>query len=457
MSLTLDFLGAAGTVTGSRFLVRTPSARILVDCGLFQGWKPLRLRNREPFPVEPASLDAVLLTHAHLDHSGALPLLVAQGFDGPIHCTRSTRDLAWILLPDSGRLQQEEAEYANRHGFSKHHPALPLYTEADAERALERFAGHEFEVPVEVIPGITARFLPAGHILGAAIVELTIDGKRLVFTGDLGRSADPIMNAPAGVAEADWLVVESTYGNRTHPAVDPKARLGEIIRRVAAQGGVVIVPVFAIGRAQALLHMIHRLSAAGEIPSVPVFLDSPMAVDTTAVWQRHHAEHRLSAEQCAQMCHAARFVNAVEESKALSRRKGPMVILAGSGMATGGRVVHHLKAFASDSRNAIVFTGYQPGGTRGAAILGGATSVKIHGEMVRIRASVDVLEGMSAHVDGDEMLQWLGGFARPPQHTFVVHGEMDAADTLRRRIQDELHWPVTVPEHRQSVVLDAQD
>jgi metallo-beta-lactamase family protein len=261
------------------------------------------------------------------------------------------------------------------------------------------------------------------------------------------------MNAPVQVAEADWLVIESTYGNRTHPAVDPKAMLGEVIRRTAARGGVVVVPVFAIGRAQALLHMIHRLSEAGEIPSVPVYLDSPMAVDTTAVWQRHHAQHRLSAAQCEQMCHAAKFVNAVEESKTLSRRKGPMVILAGSGMATGGRVVHHLKSFAGDSRNAIVFTGYQPGGTRGATILGGAPSVKIHGEMVRIRAEVLVLEGMSAHVDGDEMLQWLGGFSRPPRHTFVVHGEMDAADALRRRIQDALHWPVTVPEHRQSVVL----
>jgi metallo-beta-lactamase family protein len=453
MGLSLDFLGGAGTVTGSRYLLQGHGARILIDCGLFQGWKTLRLRNREPFPVDPASLDAVLLTHAHLDHSGYLPLLVREGFRGQVYCTAATADLLAILLPDSGRLQEEEAAYANRHTFSKHRPALPLYTEQDAVRALEHLVPCEFEKPVDLCTGYRASFLPAGHILGASIIELDAGGQRIVFSGDLGRPHDPIMRAPAQVGRADWLVVESTYGHRKHAAVDPKVRLGEIIRRVAAQGGVVVVPVFAIGRAQLLLRLIQQLSEAGEIPSVPVYLDSPMAIDTTSVWLKYHTEHRLSAAESRSMCRAAKFTNSVDDSKALSRRKGPMVILAGSGMASGGRVVHHLKQFAPDSRNAIVFTGYQAGGTRGATIMSGSPYVKIHGEQVRIRASVDVLEGLSAHADGDELIDWMRAMTTAPRRTFVVHGEPDASDVLRRRIQDELGREVCVPEHRQSVAL----
>lgn len=453
--MDLQFLGATGTVTGSKYLVRSGGASLLVDCGLFQGYKQLRLRNWAAPPFKPRALGGVVLTHAHLDHSGYLPLLVKRGYPGPIWCTRATLDLCRILLPDAGRLQEEEAEAANRHGWSKHSPAMPLYTEADAVQALDRFQTCAFEQEFEAAPGLRVALHPAGHILGAAMVRVGDGRTSLLFTGDLGRPNDPIMRAPARIERCDALVVESTYGNRTHPAADPLERLGGIIARTAQRGGVVVIPTFAVGRSQALLLGIHRLKQRGVLPAhLPVFLNSPMAVDATSVYRRHRLEHRLPPAECEAMCHAATFVNTVEESKRLNQRRGPMVILAGSGMATGGRVVHHLKAFAPDPNNAIVFAGFQAGGTRGASLEAGADAVKIHGQYVPVRAEVHVLQDFSSHADAQEILEWLGGFKAPPRRTFITHGEPSAADALRIRIEETLRWNCEVPDYLQTVALD---
>jgi metallo-beta-lactamase family protein len=450
---SLQFLGATGTVTGSKYLVALGGARILVDCGLFQGFKQLRLRNRQPLALSPPALSAVVLTHAHIDHSGYLPLLAKNGFAGKVWCSEATRDLCRILLPDAGRLQEEEAEYANRGGFSRHKPALPLYTEEDAKRALALLAPVPLAKPFAV-GGTKVTLAPAGHILGAAIVSIADGARTLVFSGDLGRPNDPIMAPPAVIRAADYLVLESTYGGRRHDPGDPLARLGEIIRRTIERGGAVIAPSFAVGRAQALLWAIHRLKSTGAIPAeLPVYLNSPMAADVTRLYQAHRAEHRLSADECRAMCRAAVFVNSSEDSRRLNERRGPMVIVASSGMATGGRVVHHLKAFAPDPRNTLLFTGFQAGGTRGASIVGGAPAVKIHGGYVPVRAEVAKIDNLSAHADGFEIVDWLKGFGRPPRETFITHGEPAAADAMRHAIEETLGWRCRVPDYLETAEL----
>ena len=452
--MNITFLGAAGTVTGSKTLVEHGGRRLLVDCGLFQGWKQLRLMNWEPLPFRARDIDAVLLTHAHLDHSGALPLLVKQGFRGPVLATPATRELCQLLLPDSGRLQEEEAGYANRHGTSKHRPALALYTEEDAHAALRHFEELPLGTPAELVPGLVATLRRAGHILGAAQAELAAAGRTLLFSGDLGRSDDPLMQPPEPIARADHVVVESTYGDRLHeaaPADDP--RLGEAIARTAARGGIVVIPAFAVGRTQLLLLLIHRLKAAGAIPDLPVFLDSPMAVDTTAIYHRHGREHRISREECAGMFHAARMVRTVEESKALAGLRHPAVIVSASGMATGGRVLHHLRHLLPDRRNTVVLAGYQAGGTRGARLAAGETTLRIFGEDVPVRAEVVALAGMSAHADAAQLLAWLRTAPQPPRQVFVTHGEPGPADALRGRIEHELGWNATVPRLGQDFAL----
>lgn len=451
--MELQFLGATGTVTGSKYLVRHGTTKVLVDCGLFQGFKQLRLRNWEPLPVAPSEIDAVLLTHAHIDHSGYIPLLARQGFRGKVFCTSATFDLCKVLLPDSGHLQEDEAEYANRHAFSKHKPALPLYTREDAERCLHLFSPQGFGESFEPVPGLQARLDPSGHMLGSSFLRLSDGQRSILFSGDIGRPNDPVLRAPVQVEGADYLVVESTYGNRTHEASDALAKLAEVINRTAARGGVLVIPAFAVGRAQSLLYGIYLLKQRGLIHHLPVYLDSPMATDATRIYHAHRAEHRLSPEECEGMCHAATIVNKAEDSKALSARRGPMVIISASGMATGGRVVHHLKAFAPDRRNTILFAGYQAGGTRGAAILDGAATVRIHGEDVPIRAEVASLDNLSAHADAGEILTWLHGFNQFPRQTFVTHGEPAAADALRARIERELGWSVTMPDYLQTVEL----
>lgn len=453
MTVELRFLGAAGTVTGSRYLLQSGGGKVLVDCGLFQGWKALRLRNWDAPPFRPKEIDAVVLTHAHLDHSGYLPRLIRQGFSGRVHSSRGTRDLCRVLLPDSGHLQEEEARYANARGFSRHKPALPLYTEDDARESLKRFSPAAFGETFEA-GGFRASLQPAGHILGASIAALEIDGTKIVFSGDLGRSNDPIMKPPSRVEEADYLVVESTYGNRRHGAADAAETLASHLARALARGGVVVIPAFAVGRAQALMLLLSRLKARGALPDVPVYLNSPMAIDATRLYHEYRAEHRLSAQECAAACSVAQMVHTADASRALNGRGGPMIIISASGMATGGRVLHHLKAFAPDARNLILLPGFQAAGTRGAALASGATEIKIHGAYVAVRAEVVTLDGMSAHADYAEVLDWLRGFRRAPRRTFVTHGEPAAADEMRRRIAEELGWDVVVPADGEAVALD---
>lgn len=453
MTLNLTFLGAAGTVTGSKYALDDGIATLLVDCGLFQGFKALRLRNWEPLPIETRRITAVILTHAHLDHTGYLPLLNKRGFKGPVFCSQATADLCAILLPDAGHLQEKDTEFANRHGFSKHKPALPLFTEMDARAALERLRPVSFDEPIPMPGGATLRLRRAGHILGAASLQLDWDETTVVFSGDLGRYNDATMVDPVSVPRADYLVVESTYGNRHHDARNPDEALAEAVERTVARGGTVVIPAFAVGRAQSLMFHLERIKAKGRLSNIPVFLDSPMATDASEVFCKHLDDHRLSDADCKRICKVAHYVRSVDESKALTTNPMPKVIISASGMATGGRVLHHLKQYAPDPRNLILFAGFQAGGTRGAAMVEGAESIKIHGAFIPVRAEVANLAMLSAHADADEILRWLQGFESAPRMTFITHGEPSAAQALRQRIEAERGWRCTVPEHGQQAEL----
>lgn len=441
-------------MTGSRHLLSDGEASVLLDCGMFQGLKNLRQRNWAPFPVDPAQIDAIVLSHAHLDHSGYLPRLVRDGFKGNVYASGATIDLAGILLADSAHLQESDAEFANRHGLSKHQPALPLYTMADAKRAMMRFKSMEFAAPYEVVPGVHARISRAGHILGASVVEIDWRGTRIVFSGDLGRYGDPLLPDPEPIRQADYLLLESTYGDRRHERVDAMEQLADIIGRTAQRGGSVIIPAFAVGRAQLLLWYLHMLKKHNRLPAgLPIYLDSPMSVNAVEVYRRHRDLMRPDIRECDEAYGVAHYVRDAEESKKLDTTPMPKVIISASGMATGGRVLHHLKRYAPDPRSTILFSGYQAAGTRGAKMLHGADTIKIHGEYVPVRAELSNLSMLSAHADSDEILRWLRGFKKPPRETFLVHGEPEAADTLRLRIKDELGWPCRVAEHLESVRL----
>jgi metallo-beta-lactamase family protein len=454
VGLTVTFLGAAGTVTGSKYLLDDGERRYLIDCGLFQGYKSLRLRNWAPLPVAPRSIAGVLLTHAHLDHSGYLPLLVRQGFHGKIHCSDATKELCGILLPDAGHLQEKDAEFANRHGFSKHKPALPLFTVDDARAALGQLQAVPFHRTVQLADGVAFTLYRAGHILGAASIVVRWHGTTIAFSGDVGRFNDPILPPPEATGETDYLVVESTYGNRTHDRRSPEDSLAEAIAPVLRRGGTVVIPAFAVGRAQTLVYLLGRLKDSGRLPEhLPVYLDSPMAVDVTDLFCRHADDHLLSDRQCRNFCSNTIYVRDVEGSKAIAANPVPKIVISASGMATGGRVLHHLKQYAPDPRNAILFAGFQAGGTRGAAMVGGAETVKIHGEYVPVRASVTNLANLSAHADGDEIMRWLGTFKRAPRTVFVTHGEPAASDTLRHRIEEQLGWDCVVPDHGETAEL----
>ena len=403
--------------------------------------------------MDVSRLDCVVLTHAHLDHSGALPLLLRNGYRGPIYTTPGSIDLCHLLLPDSGRLQEEEAEYLNRHHASKHKPALPLYTEEDARHALRYMQAVPFNETIEIVPGMQLSLRPAGHILGAASAEIHAGGLTIVFSGDVGRDDDPIMRPPTPLGKVDYLVVESTYGDRLHQPEDNEALLAEIIQRTAGRGGSVVIPAFAVGRAQALLFLLSRLKERHAIPDLPVFLDSPMAIDMTEIYHRHRAEHRLSPQECKGLCRVATMVRTSDASRALNEVRYPAIIISASGMATGGRVLHHLKRMAPDRRNTIVLAGYQSGGTRGARLAAGEKSIRIFGEEVAVHAEVALLRGMSAHADAAQLVRWMESASNVPKQVFLTHGEPGPADTLRQRVETELGWPAGVPRLGQTVEL----
>jgi metallo-beta-lactamase family protein len=412
------------------------------------------MRNRAPFPVPPASIDTVLLTHAHIDHTGYLPVLVRDGYAGDVLCTEATRDLCDILLPDAGWLQEEEARFANKRGYSKHKPALPLYTREDADRALEHLRPIAFDQAIELPGGLSARFGRAGHILGAAWIHIRHrDGRTLLFSGDLGRPGADVVRPPATPEPADTVVLESTYGDRAHPTEAATDVLARLVSRTAARGGVVVIPAFAVGRTQSLIHLLAILIEEGRIPHIPVYVDSPMARDVTLLLERYAGEHRLTPKELHSMSRIVVLTNSVAESKAIDARKGPMVVISASGMATGGRILHHLKVFAPEERNLILFAGYQAAGTRGASLLAGSSGVKIHGEYVPVRAEVQVLDGLSAHADYNEILAWLDGLASSPRRVFLTHGEPAAADALRRRIEERFGWAVEIPDYLERVTL----
>ena len=454
--IKLKFLGATETVTGSKYLLTVDQQKILVDCGLFQGPKALRERNWQPMPVDPKSIQAVVLTHAHVDHSGYLPLLVRQGFRGPIYCTEATFDLCKILLPDSGHLQEEDAKYAVKHGFSRHHPPLPLYTREDALVSLKQFRTLPYGTPFQILKegreGVVS-FHHAGHILGASFVQFEIEGVKILFSGDIGRPHDALMNAPAILQQTDYLVMESTYGDRLHDAMDPKEELGAIIEATVQKGGSVLIPAFAVGRAQAILHHLLRLKQEGRIPNVPIFLDSPMAISATGLLCKYANEHHLSKSQCAAVSQLPIYANTIDESKAISSNPLPKIIVSASGMLSGGRSVHHLKQLVSDNRNTIVLAGFQTPETRGARLMVGDREIKIHGEMFAVKARIESLSNTSAHSDYQEILMWLKHFTHAPRMTFITHGETHAAQAMKGHVESELHWPVQVPRYLDEVVL----
>ncbi len=456
MSSTLTFLGAARTVTGSRYLVEAGGRRVLVDCGMFQGLKELRLRNWAEPPVPSASIDDVVLTHAHLDHVGMLPRLVAQGFKGRIFCTPGTQDLCSVVLPDAGRLQEEEADRANRYGYSKHKPARPLFTEDDAVKTLSRLQPVGYQRPIPVAEGaLEVEFLPTGHLLGAAYVRMRRpggEGETVLFGGDLGRYNRPILPDPTDGVQADVLLVESTYGDRLHPEEDEAARLAGLINETAERRSKLIIPSFAIGRVEEVLYAIKQLEDAGKVPALPVYVDSPMALQALKFYERH--AHELDGDigrrrgEVSAFC-TARFtpVASPQESREAVESQGPAIVISASGMATGGRVLHHLAKALPDPKNTILFVGFQAAGTRGRQLIEGTQEVKIHGQFIPVHARIEKLNGMSAHADASEIVRWLKTFPTPPGTTYLVHGEPSAQDTLKTRIEHELAWNVQVPRH----------
>jgi metallo-beta-lactamase family protein len=447
------FLGAAGCVTGSKFLLTLGNKKVLVDCGLFQGSKALRLRNWNTFPIHPSEIDAVLLTHAHIDHTGYIPLLIKHGYKGSVYCTPGTRDLCDILLRDSAKLQEEEAEMHNRYQSSQHTPALPLYTLDDAEKALKHFKVIDFNQTSTLFDGAQFNFLRAGHIIGAAFIKILYDNKSILFSGDMGRFHDPIMREPVMVEGADYVILESTYGDRPHTSGDPQVQLAEIINKTIKRGGSVIIPAFAVGRSQSMLYYLHQLKTAHKIPEVPIYLDSPMAINATKLLCDHAESHKLGKDQCHLFCSVANYINTIEDSMALDNVKHPVIIIASSGMATGGRVLNHLKKFMPNPNNTILFTGYQAKGTRGDRIVSGEKEVRIYGEMIPVNAEVCVLQNISAHADYPEMLEWLSHFTQKPQKVFLVHGEPESAQNFKQKIEEKFHWHCEIPDYLQKVTL----
>ena len=454
MSLQLQFLGGASTVTGSKYLLSFEGQNILVDCGLFQGVKSLRLKNWDGFAIEASKIDAVILTHAHIDHSGFIPRLIKKGFRGKIYSTAATKDLCAILLPDSGHLMEEEADYLNRTKRSKHSPALPLFTQEEGEKALTYFETVGFHETQKIGDHFEFEFSYAGHILGAASAVVSVDGKRIGFSGDVGRLVDPLFYPPEPLKNVDYLIVESTYGNRLHKNTDVLTELERVIHETYARKGVIIIPAFAVGRVQSLMHSLWTLKKQNRIPDFPMYLNSPMATNVNPLLTQYRDLHRLSEDDCRQVCEVVKYVRTVEESIEINARRGPMLIISASGMLTGGRVLHHLKAFAPFPQNTILLSGFQAAGTRGEALQNGAEEIKIHGTYVSVRAKVEVLDNISAHADYKEIITWLEQSKIHPRKVFVTHGEASSADELRRRLTESFGWDCIVPEQDQKVVLE---
>ena len=466
----LTFMGAARTVTGSKHLLDTGAHKVLVDCGLFQGLKDLRQRNWEALPVRATEITSLVLTHAHLDHCGYIPRLVAQGFKGRVFCTPATAELARVVLMDAAHLQEEDAERANRKGYTRHQPALPLFTERDAVRALELLQPVGYQRPMPVAPGVTAEFLDAGHLLGSSYARVFVEpsNKTILFGGDLGRYGRPVLPDPTPVTAADYLLVESTYGNRIHEQDDDGARIAQIIRETADRGGKVVIPAFALGRVEELLYWIDRLEERRQIPVLPVYVDSPMAATVLAEYRKRMNEldpeiaamaapgtgHVVAERRMCAFCTSKlTVVSTIAESRAVQESNTPSIVISASGMATGGRVLHHLARALPNPRNTVLFAGYQAAGTRGRQLKDGAKFTKIHGVEVQVAARIEAIDSMSAHADANEIMLWLGHFQTPPTTTFLVHGEVEPMDALKRRIEAELRWTVKTPGHLERVEI----
>ncbi len=462
---TIQFLGGAGTVTGSKYMVDTGSLRFMVDCGMFQGAKKYRLLNWSRLPIPPASIGSIFITHAHVDHIGMLPVYVREGFSGPIHATPATIELSEINLADAAHLQEEDARFANKKGFSKHKPALPLFTQSDVERAVRLFRPLPYNQAVALDHQGKVCLKDAGHVLGSAVVQADIsDGRdpiRIVFSGDLGRDDSIILEDPTRIDAADFLILESTYGDREHQEDAAEGEIAEIVRATAARGGSVVIPAFALGRTQALLYILRELKSKGAIPDLPVYVDSPMAVEITELFCRYIQDFDDEARavfretgQCPVLCPNLSLVRAVEKSKQINDARFPSVIISGSGMATGGRILHHLKRRLPDPRNAVLFVGFQTNGTRGQLLKDGARQIRIHGEDIPVRAKIHSLESLSRHADASEILSWLGSLKRAPRTTFIVHGEAEASTALAERIRRAFGWKTHVPEYLETAHLD---
>ncbi len=452
--MKIAFLGAAGEVTGSRYLLEKDDTKLLVDCGLFQGGKKLRKRNWDPFPIDPHKIDAIVITHAHIDHIGYIPLLIKNGFKGKIYCSKATYALCAILLLDSGAIQEEDAKKYNKEGSSDHSPALPLYTVADAENSLKYFQTVGYDEVFTVGGSLNITLICSGHILGASFVVVSDDTETVTFSGDLGRPDLPIMKSPPHIKETDYLILESTYGNRLHKDADPMKVLGDIVSKTVAQGGIVIIPAFAVGRTQMILYYLYQLKEKKVIPDIPIYLDSPMAISVTDLFCQFSNEHKLSSSLCAKVFDDVIYTRNVKESKKLDRLKRPAVIISGSGMADGGRVADHFKQYIPHAQNTVIFVGYQAKETRGRALIEGAKDIKIRGKSYPVHAAIKKINSLSAHADYDEILEWLSYFEKKPKKVFLTHGEIESALALQKKIEERFGWSVVIPKYLDSFDLD---
>ncbi|MBU1917718.1 MBL fold metallo-hydrolase [bacterium] len=452
MTLSIKFLGATGTVTGSRYLLTLNDKRIMIDCGMFQGLKDLRLRNWEPFPVDPEKIDAILITHAHLDHSGYLPRLVKLGFKGKVFATHSTTALCNILFPDAAHIQEEDAEFLNRHKLSKHKPALPLYTLEDAREALQLFHPVDWDKTTAEF-GFKFRFLPISHLLGASFIAIEADGKKIVFSGDIGRDKDPILPERYIMEKTDYIVCESTYGNRLHPEGDVKEELAEVISKTINRGGTVLIPSFAVGRSQALIYLINQLKLHGRIPDVPVYLNSPMAIEATKTHFNFANELKMPKEKLIEALKDVTYAKTPNQSEQIDKNKTPKIVISASGMLVGGRILHHLKSMGPDPKNSIVLVGFQAAGTRGEALVKGKKELKIHGQMIPIEAEVHAIQNLSGHADYTGILEWLSHFKNRPQKVFITHGEPKASEAMKEHIVKQFQWDTVLPQYKEEFTL----